>query len=174
MAKETTRVAPKCKASLPPTEPLSAKSPRSLVASNSSPKTLIFHGFLPQKKAPQDKIPPSPQKIKWLPMDNFWQNYGSKYNRDYMVDLNDYKIHACKTNYLHGWLGMFVQGLSRDKITATFLATMPDWYVDMKPRVKQEMEWDFETAYLRLYYKLVNNLNTYAKEWIDSMAGSAY
>ena len=174
MAKGTTCVAPKRKASLPPTKPLGAKRPRSSVVPNSSPKTPIFPLFLPRKKAPQDKILPSSQKIKRPPVDSFWANYGSKYIWDYMVDSNDYEMYARRTHYLHGWLGMFVRGLSGDEIAAAFSATTPDWYADAKPRVKEEMERDFEAAYLRLHHKLVNNLNKYAKEWIDSAAGSAY
>lgn len=71
-------------------------------------------------------------------------------------------------------IGVVCARLSGDEIAAAFSATTPEWYADEKPWIKEAMERDFEAAYQRLHHKLVNNLNRYAEEWIESAAGPAY
>lgn len=51
-----------------------------------------------------------------------------------------------------------------DKIAEGFFVTTLNLYANIKPQVKKEMEPNFKAAYLRLYQKLVNNLNNCAKK----------
>lgn len=112
----------KRKASPPPNKPLGGKCDKSLAPPNSSPKTPVLSLSSLYNIASQDKIPSSSKKNKWPPVDSFWESYGSNYVWDYLRESQDYNMYMRKTHYIYKWLGLFVQGLSGNKIAAAFLA----------------------------------------------------
>lgn len=69
---------------------------------------------------------------------------------------------------------MSVQRFSEHKIATAFWVIMLKWYADTKLQVKEKIEHDLKAAYLRLYHKLINNLNKDAKQWIDFVINSLY
>lgn len=152
----------RAKGSAAPSSPIMSKKAK-------SPITSIGPSF-----SPPQKIPSSPQKIKRPSIDSFWQTDDSDEIADYLQLSEDTKAYAIRVHYFYSWLGMFVQGLLVDEIATAFAAITFEWYEEAKPRIKENMQCNFEAEYYRLYNKLAGHFVKYSKEWIASAAGSTY